>query len=120
MQVAAHSDTIYGQQDTQTRLQSETADNITWARYAAPLADPESEERTPRVLDALSRMEFVKNATSEGAGLTGSISRSLNFWVAAIMWRWREMGPSNSNTFPNFPTGHMGLWFQCCSLLHMY
>jgi len=27
-------DTVYGQENTETRLQSETADNIAWARYA--------------------------------------------------------------------------------------
>jgi Mg-chelatase subunit ChlD len=29
-------DTVYGNVTTQTRLQSETADSITWARYACP------------------------------------------------------------------------------------
>ncbi|KAF9565112.1 hypothetical protein CPC08DRAFT_630409 [Agrocybe pediades] len=33
--------TIYGQQNTETRLQSETADNIIWARYA-PKVTPDS------------------------------------------------------------------------------
>ncbi|KAH9480856.1 K(+)/H(+) antiporter 1 [Psilocybe cubensis] len=35
----AGPDTVYGQHNTETRLQSETADNIIWARYA-PLRTP--------------------------------------------------------------------------------
>src|SRR6266478_4909555 len=31
---------MYGNATTQTRLQSETADGIAWARYAAPSAEP--------------------------------------------------------------------------------
>ncbi|KDR83202.1 hypothetical protein GALMADRAFT_239040 [Galerina marginata CBS 339.88] len=34
--IAGFPDTVYGQQNTETRLQSETADNIIWARYAPP------------------------------------------------------------------------------------
>ncbi|KAG6888532.1 hypothetical protein C0995_007644 [Termitomyces sp. Mi166 len=48
-------DTVYGQFSTATRMQSETADNITWARYASPAA----ENRPP----ALSRIEFKELAT---------------------------------------------------------
>ncbi|KAK7681633.1 hypothetical protein QCA50_015367 [Cerrena zonata] len=33
-------DTMYGQANTETRLQSETADSITWARYAQPTSEP--------------------------------------------------------------------------------
>ncbi|KAH9949815.1 Sodium/hydrogen exchanger family-domain-containing protein [Amylocystis lapponica] len=44
-------DTVYGQHSTQTRLQSETADNVAWARYAqAPDDGPQA--------TALSRIEF--------------------------------------------------------------
>ena len=32
--IAGFPDTVYGYQNTETRLQSETADNILWARYA--------------------------------------------------------------------------------------
>ncbi|CAA7270692.1 unnamed protein product [Cyclocybe aegerita] len=41
--IAGIPDTVYGQQNTETRLQSETADNIIWARYATPpQAGPDS------------------------------------------------------------------------------
>lgn len=50
---------MYGYATTQTRLQSETADNITWARYASHSID---ETATP-LTDALSRIKFLELAT---------------------------------------------------------
>ncbi|KAG6889852.1 hypothetical protein C0992_003831 [Termitomyces sp. T32_za158] len=47
-------DTVYGQFSTATRLQSETADNISWARYASP---------TENQIPALSRIEFKEITT---------------------------------------------------------
>lgn len=52
---------MYGHATTQTRLQSETADSVTWARYAA--TRPTNEPVTP-LTDALSRIEFSELATS--------------------------------------------------------
>ncbi|KAF8799460.1 hypothetical protein BYT27DRAFT_7201515 [Phlegmacium glaucopus] len=41
-------DTIYGQQNTEIRLESDTADNLAWARYApAPVFDAKSRHSTP-------------------------------------------------------------------------
>lgn len=52
-------DTMYGNATTQTRLQSETADGITWARYAtAANAAAEAEDRRRALRDALSRVTF--------------------------------------------------------------
>ncbi|KAI0715663.1 Sodium/hydrogen exchanger family-domain-containing protein [Cerioporus squamosus] len=48
-------DTVYGHATTQTRLQSETADNIAWARYTRP--------DDPSLAPALSRMEFDEVST---------------------------------------------------------
>ncbi|TBU30002.1 Sodium/hydrogen exchanger family-domain-containing protein [Dichomitus squalens] len=48
-------DTVYGHATTQTRLQSETADNIAWARYTRP--------SDPSLAPALSRMKFVEVST---------------------------------------------------------
>jgi len=45
-------DTMYGNMTTQTRLQSQTADGITWARYAAPSTP------VPGDAEALSRVTF--------------------------------------------------------------
>ena len=52
-------DTVYGNASTQTRMQSETADNIAWARYAHP------EAVDPSLVPALSRMSFSEVATTE-------------------------------------------------------
>jgi hypothetical protein len=46
---------MYGNASTQTRLHSETADSITWARYAAP---PSAAEGSHPFGDALSRATF--------------------------------------------------------------
>ncbi|KAJ6581623.1 Sodium/hydrogen exchanger family-domain-containing protein [Mycena capillaripes] len=35
--VAGFPDTVYGNPTTETRMQSETADNVAWAKYASPL-----------------------------------------------------------------------------------
>ncbi|KAF8233442.1 hypothetical protein L208DRAFT_1451912 [Tricholoma matsutake] len=51
-------DTVYGQPNTQTRMQSETADNITWARYAGLRKDSSSVSSA-----ALGRIEFRELAT---------------------------------------------------------
>ncbi|RDX53492.1 hypothetical protein OH76DRAFT_1343339 [Lentinus brumalis] len=48
-------DTVYGHATTQTRLQSETADNIAWARYTRP--------DDPSLTPALSRIEFDEVST---------------------------------------------------------
>ncbi|KAF5322333.1 hypothetical protein D9619_000239 [Psilocybe cf. subviscida] len=47
----AAADTVYGQHNTQTRLASDTADNILWSRYAQPSSSPKSG-------GALSRIAF--------------------------------------------------------------
>ncbi|KAF9459201.1 Sodium/hydrogen exchanger family-domain-containing protein [Collybia nuda] len=52
-------DTVYGQADTEVRMQSETADNLTWAQYAGPHNDTISIVTS----DALSRIEFRELAT---------------------------------------------------------
>ncbi|EKM52040.1 uncharacterized protein PHACADRAFT_187402 [Phanerochaete carnosa HHB-10118-sp] len=48
-------DTVYGHATTQTRLQSETADNIVWQRYAAPSG---TESLDSVVIAALARIEW--------------------------------------------------------------
>ncbi|KAI8981158.1 Sodium/hydrogen exchanger family-domain-containing protein [Trametes punicea] len=56
--VTLFPDTVYAAPTTQTRLQSETADTITWTRYTRP------EARTdPSLAPALLRMEFREHAT---------------------------------------------------------
>jgi len=53
---------MYGNATTQTRLQSETADGISWARYAAPSAEQRSHHTQP-LRDALLRATFEELAS---------------------------------------------------------
>ena len=59
--VASVMDTVYAQHNTQTRLQSDTADNITWGLYAGGI---ETEDGLSEVLrEALTRVEFLEMRT---------------------------------------------------------
>ncbi|KAK7457833.1 K(+)/H(+) antiporter [Stygiomarasmius scandens] len=51
-------DTIYGAHNTETRLQSETADNIAWARYASPTPGNNASNSASKA--ALGRMSFTE------------------------------------------------------------
>ncbi|KAH7914100.1 Sodium/hydrogen exchanger family-domain-containing protein [Hygrophoropsis aurantiaca] len=53
-------DTLYGNADTQLRLQSDAADDISWLRYASPGANIEPSSSLQRVL---SRIEFTELQT---------------------------------------------------------
>lgn len=53
-------DTVYANATTQTRLQSETADNIAWSRYTHT-----SVSADPTLAPALSRMDFSDVGTPE-------------------------------------------------------
>ncbi|TFK52391.1 hypothetical protein OE88DRAFT_1628146 [Heliocybe sulcata] len=54
------ADTVYGHASTQMRLQSETADNLAWSRYARP---GQSEKPPAAVQSALSRIQFLETST---------------------------------------------------------
>lgn len=58
-QTLAAADTVYGQHNTQTRLASDTADNILWDQYTRASAP-----RPANVASALSRMTFLTESTS--------------------------------------------------------
>ncbi|KAF9222988.1 hypothetical protein BS17DRAFT_164594 [Gyrodon lividus] len=53
----AFADTVYGQPNTECILQSDTADNITWLRYASPVFDRDTRQQ---LRSALSRIEFTE------------------------------------------------------------
>ncbi|KAI1785526.1 Sodium/hydrogen exchanger family-domain-containing protein [Ganoderma leucocontextum] len=72
-------DTVYGHATTQTRLQSETADNIAWARYTRP--------ENPSLTPALARMEFVEEASP--APLHAVIDRARKMSETAVDGRSR-------------------------------
>ncbi|KAF8843410.1 hypothetical protein BDN67DRAFT_964518 [Paxillus ammoniavirescens] len=50
-------DTVYGQPNTVSMLQSDTADNITWSRYASPVFEKDTHQQ---LRSALSRIEFTE------------------------------------------------------------
>jgi hypothetical protein len=50
--IAGLPDTVYGQQNTEIRMQSDTADNVAWARYApASTSDPHSTSPSNRHIE---------------------------------------------------------------------
>ncbi|KAF5377901.1 hypothetical protein D9615_006762 [Tricholomella constricta] len=57
--VTGFPDTVYSQPDTEIRMHSETADNITWARYAGPRPETSSSSSSA----ALARIDFRECAT---------------------------------------------------------
>ncbi|KAH9858397.1 Sodium/hydrogen exchanger family-domain-containing protein [Lenzites betulinus] len=52
------ADTVYGAHNTQTRLASDTADNLAWARYTS------ARNSTPELGTALSRIEFAEETSA--------------------------------------------------------
>ncbi|KAI0638492.1 Sodium/hydrogen exchanger family-domain-containing protein [Trametes polyzona] len=52
------ADTVYGAQNTQTRLASETADNLVWTRYTSSRGMPE------QFAPALARIDFAEEASN--------------------------------------------------------
>ncbi|KAF9222970.1 hypothetical protein BS17DRAFT_735128 [Gyrodon lividus] len=65
-------DTVYGQPTTQTRLQSETADNVLWSKYAFSISENEGSSSPLR--SALSRIYFSDLSTP--ASLHAAIQRA--------------------------------------------
>jgi len=59
-QTMAAADTVYGHHSTQTRLVSNTADNLLWDRFALP-----SSSHNATVVSALSRITFTKQDSAE-------------------------------------------------------
>jgi len=59
--VASVMDTVYAQQNTQTRLQSDTADNVTWGLYAE--GGETTDGLSEVVREALTRVEFLEMRT---------------------------------------------------------
>lgn len=58
-QTVAAADTVYGQPNTETRLASDTADNIIWDRYTRP-----NTSHSVNLASALSRITFVTESSS--------------------------------------------------------
>ncbi|KAF9554536.1 hypothetical protein CPC08DRAFT_753614 [Agrocybe pediades] len=56
----AAADTVYGQHNTQTRLSSDTADNVLWDLYTRP-----ADHMSPSFASVLSRITFATEVTPE-------------------------------------------------------
>ncbi|KAF8511629.1 Sodium/hydrogen exchanger family-domain-containing protein [Hysterangium stoloniferum] len=59
---AAFADTIYAPQNTQTRIASDTADNIVWLRYAKHATAPHS-QLSPQARSAMRRITFSETSS---------------------------------------------------------
>ncbi|KAG6917304.1 hypothetical protein DXG01_003145 [Tephrocybe rancida] len=84
-------DTVYGQPNTATRMQSETADNIAWERYASPSAEISGSP-------ALSRIEFRKLTTPiplHAAIREADNSRRLGSRLLVVVGRGRRLAVEN-------------------------
>ncbi|EJD01475.1 uncharacterized protein FOMMEDRAFT_111321 [Fomitiporia mediterranea MF3/22] len=85
---APNADTVYGAQTTATRLQSETADDIVWSRYASP--SNASPPLPPATIDALKRITFATVSSSQP--LRVALTRAAQQpWTIAIVGRGRRM-----------------------------
>ncbi|CEL57245.1 hypothetical protein RSOLAG1IB_08457 [Rhizoctonia solani AG-1 IB] len=70
-------DTVYPQNTTQMRLQSETTDNLLWAQITSS-----SVSQSPAIQGALSRITFLENESS--APLAGILQRCSVEHTAAV------------------------------------
>jgi hypothetical protein len=88
-------DTVYAQHNTQTRMQSETADNLTWGLYA----DGAEKDGLSEVLrEALGRVEFVEMGTPKPLhAIVGRVNEAVdsmsrrNTRVLAMIGRSRRL-----------------------------
>ena len=71
-QALTFPDTVYGQRDTQTRLQSETADNILWSQFTSS-----GTGHSQDVASALTRIAFTEESTSKPLHRTIEIAAQL-------------------------------------------
>ncbi|CCL99749.1 uncharacterized protein FIBRA_01771 [Fibroporia radiculosa] len=82
--MTAFPDTIYDHHSTQTRLQSETADNVLWSRYVSQEPGVDAQ-----LLDALSRIEFSEVQTP--TPLRTVVEYASNFSLSASEIRCRSL-----------------------------
>ncbi|KAG9316007.1 Sodium/hydrogen exchanger family-domain-containing protein [Chiua virens] len=76
----AFQDTVYGQLTTQTRLQSETADNLLWARFTQPTPNDDLSLR-----HALARIRFSDACTSAPVHTTLCHARTLRETASGLV-----------------------------------
>ncbi|KAJ3835399.1 Sodium/hydrogen exchanger family-domain-containing protein [Lentinula raphanica] len=88
----AGADTVYGNMNTQTRMASDTADNLIWERYASPTAAT----RIPSLSSALSRVTFETMQSSKPLQsvvdlFSGTRVQNTGRSVVAVLGRSRRM-----------------------------
>lgn len=95
---AAFPDTVYGYANTETRMQSETADNVAWAHYTAP----HSGAKSTASASPLSRIEFRElstpiplHAVIEEANLLQSTNWSRRTRLLVVTGRSRRLAVEN-------------------------
>jgi hypothetical protein len=85
-QMTGFADTMYGNATTQTRLQSETADSVTWAKYATPCAT-----KDPVLGGALSRITFEELASPTPLHAALQRARTLQHRPIVVVGRSRRL-----------------------------
>ncbi|KAG8960777.1 K(+)/H(+) antiporter [Tulasnella sp. 419] len=90
-------DTVYPNATTQTRVQSDMADNIAWNKYAAPAT--ETSPRTPAIVSALTRVTFEElaspsplHAIISRTEVEGQKARDQSKSLLAVIGRARRLG----------------------------
>jgi hypothetical protein len=92
-------DTVYGNASTQTRLASDTADNLLWARYTNP-----SDERNANITGALGRITFSTESTPKPLHVvTDTINNQLSNshkdkTLIVLAGRSRRLSPESHKT----------------------
>jgi hypothetical protein len=84
-------DTMYGNATTQTKLQSETADGITWSRYASVREEEGSPRRGSAFGEAISRVTFEELATHDPLHSVLHRARLLQRPLVVVIGRSRRL-----------------------------
>jgi len=95
-------DTMYGNVTTQTRLQSQTADCITWARYATPSAPTRGDA------SALSRVTFEEFASPDPLHAALQRVRLMQRPVVVVVGRSRRLAVEDQHAELHPPEAEHG------------
>jgi hypothetical protein len=82
-------DTMYGKATTQTKLQSETADGVTWAKYATRPSPTATDD--PTLNEALSRVTFEELASPTPLHTALHHARTLKHRPIVVIGRSRRL-----------------------------
>lgn len=99
----AAADTVYGAFNTQTRLASDTADNLVWEKYT----NPDSHSVSPSVRTALGRISFSTTTSAKPlhtvvelvrADITAATSQATPKSFVVLAGRSRRLAVENLGT----------------------